>query len=138
VLSGILASQLQNALRDTPGLVSSYVFGSAATGREHRESDVDVAVLVERSVYSTPVARFDLRLALVAKLQSVVSREVDLVVLNDVPPQLARRIMTEGVRVLALDAAQDFAHLRMVLSRAADLEPFLRRTRAVKLQAIAG
>ena len=51
-------------------------------------------------------------------------------------PQLARRIMTEGLRLLARDPELDRAHLRVVLSRAADLEPFLRRARAVKLRAL--
>jgi uncharacterized protein len=119
------------------GLVSAYLFGSAASGRSHRESDVDVAVLVDRATYPTSADRFELRLTQAGGLRRVVGREVDLVVLNDAPPQFARRIMTEGQRLLLLDPLQDRSCLRVVLSRAADLEPFLRRTRAVKLRAIA-
>jgi len=131
-----VSDTLRDALRAVPGLVSAYLFGSAATGREHRESDVDVAVLADRTTYPTPADRFELRLTASSTLRQATGREVDLVVLNDTPPQFARRIMTEGQRLLSNDALQEHAHLRMVLSRAADLEPFLRRTRAIKLQAV--
>jgi predicted nucleotidyltransferase len=132
-----MADRLRDALRDTPGLVSAYLFGSTATGRDHADSDVDVAVLVDRTTHPTPADRFELRLTAIATLRRAAGREVDLVILNDAPPQLARRIMVEGERLLVLDSQQELAHLRVVRSRAADLEPFLRRTRAVKLQAIA-
>ena len=131
-----MSDALQDALRAIPGLVSAYLFGSAATGREHRESDVDVAVLVDRAAYPTAAERFELRLTVSTALHQAAARDVDLVILNDTPPQFARRIMTEGYRLLSNDAQQEHAHLRMVLSRAADLEPFLRRTRAIKLQAV--
>jgi predicted nucleotidyltransferase len=131
-----MSDALREALRAIPGLVSAYLFGSAATGREHRESDVDVAMLVDRMTYPTPADRFELRLTASSALRRATRREVDLVILNDTPPQLARRIMTEGRRLLSNDALQEHAHLRIVLSRAADLEPFLRRTREIKLNAV--
>jgi len=80
--------------------------------------------------------RVDLRVRLAGALAGATGRDVDLVILNDVPPQLARRIMTEGRRLVLTDAAANHAHLRTMLSRAADLEPFLRRTRAIKLDAL--
>lgn len=36
-------------------------------------------------------------------LQRATGREVDLVILNDAPPQLARRLMTEGQRVADIE-----------------------------------
>jgi hypothetical protein len=61
---------------------------------------------------------------------------VDVVVLNDAPPHLVRRIMTEGRRLWCADAQADLAARLTALSRAADLEPFLRRMRAIKLDAL--
>ena len=128
---------LIEALDGVDGLVSAYLFGSVASGRAHRESDVDVDVLLDRRKSPTAAERFDVRLTLIGPLQSAVGREVDLVVLNDAPPQLARHIMTMGRRLVVKDAERDHAQLRVMLSRAADLEPFLRRLRAVKLRALA-
>lgn len=137
VAADALTAALTTALEQVHGVASAYLFGSVAAGRAHRESDVDVAVLLERQVYPSRADRFEARLRLIGQLQAATGRDIDLVVLNDAPPQLARHIMTGGTRLLAANPILDHAHLRTTLSRAADLEPFLRRARAVKLAAIA-
>jgi uncharacterized protein len=131
-----LVDALVASLAGYEGVVSAYLFGSEAQGRAHRESDVDVAVLLSRKVYPLAADRFEVRLRLTGRLQAAVRREVDLVILNDASPQLARRIMTGGRRLLVAEPGVDHAHRRTMLSRAADLEPFLKRTRAVKLAAL--
>lgn len=120
-----------------PGVVSAYLFGSMANGRAHRESDVDVGILLDRRVHPTTAQRFEMRLRLTGRLGAAVARDVDLVILNDAPPQLARHIMTRGLRLMISNAAVDHEFLRTVLSRAADVEPFLHSTRRLKLVAIA-
>ena len=132
-----LIARLVAALSSAEGVTAAYLFGSAATGREHRQSDVDIAVRLDPGRYPTGAARFEARLGLIGALQRAAGREVDLVILNEAPPHLAREIMTAGTRLLVADADEEFAHLRLTLSRAADLAPFLRRARAVKLRAVA-
>lgn len=128
---------LPPVLKEESGVVSAYLFGSHAEERAHRESDIDVGVLLGYEAYPTARARFDARLKLSARIAAALRmREVDLVVLNDAPPLLARRIVTEGRRVFCADADADHAFVRDVQLRAADLEPFLRRTRSLKLDAI--
>lgn len=120
------------------GLVSAYVFGSHATGDVHRESDLDVGVLLDPTMYVTGSGRFEARLTLVAALKRALGTSaVDLVVLNDAPPHLVRRVLMDGTRVFCANPEQDHAARRTALLRAADLEPFLRRMRAIKLRAIA-
>lgn len=53
------------------------------------------------------------------------------------PPHLGRGIVTLGQRLFCADPEADHAYVRDVQLRAADLEPFLRRTRRVKLSALA-
>jgi predicted nucleotidyltransferase len=121
--SAILAS------RPMPGVVSAYAFGSVVENRAHSESDLDVGVLLDRRIYPTERARFEAQLDLRRHLSpALVGREVDLVVLNDAPPLLARRI-ARGVRIHCDDPALDHAFQRDVQLRAADLEPFIRRMR---------
>lgn len=132
-----LTATLTAALDGSKGVASAYLFGSMATGRAHRESDVDVGVLLDRRVYPQPGDRFEARLRLIGLLQAATGRDIDLVVLNDAPPHLARHIMTAGQRLLVADPALDHGHLRTMLSRAADITPFLRRARAVKLAVLA-
>jgi hypothetical protein len=123
--------------RSAEGVLSAYLFGSHARGAAHRQSDVDVAVLVDRSVYPTRGARDRLRVELAAELIHVLrNNEVDVVCLQDVPPELGRRIVTEGAPVFCADRAADHAFRRDVQLRAADVEPFLRQMRARLLAAL--
>src|SRR5437667_11519749 len=104
-------------------VVSAYLFGSHAERRAHRESDIDVAVLLDRQSYPDEAARFDLRVRLIGALGSALkSNHVDLVVLNDAPPGLARAVVTRGRRVFCRDAEADHVFRRTTLLRAADLE----------------
>lgn len=117
---------------------SAYLFGGHAAGREHRDSDVDVAVLLPWERFPTRRERFERRLRLTADLIAALHRnDVDLVVLNDLPPLLGRRIVTEGVALARRDAEADHAYRRDVQLRAADLEPFLRRMEGIQLEALA-
>ena len=120
------------------GLVSAYLFGSHAEGRAHRESDLDVAVLLDRRALPGSRERFEAGLRLSSRLQdALATRDIDLVVLNDAPPGLGRHVVSRGRRLLAFDREADHAFVRNVQLRAADLEPFLRRARGLKIQALA-
>lgn len=119
------------------GVVSAYLFGSHAAGRAHRESDVDVAVLLDWRRHPDRGERFDLRVRLTSELISVLHHnEVDLVVLNDAPPLFGRRIVWEGTRVFVADPEADRAYVRDVQLRAADVAPWLARARRRKLEAL--
>jgi hypothetical protein len=136
--SSDLADTLSEAFRaHAVGVISAYLFGRHAAGTAHRESDLDVGILLEWEAFPDAAARFDERIRLGAVLVGELHcNDVDLVILNDAPPQLARHVLTAGRRVFCHDAEADHAFLRTALSRAADLEPFLRRTRRIKLAAI--
>lgn len=124
------------AMEDAPVVVSAYLFGSVAEGRAHRESDVDVGVLLDWSTHPDRAERFDVGLRLAGALQAVLGRTLDVVVLNDAPPLLGRHVVTHGRRLLCRDAAADHLHVRDVQLRAADLEPWLRRLRPIQLAAL--
>ncbi|MEO6195381.1 MAG: nucleotidyltransferase domain-containing protein [Thermoanaerobaculia bacterium] len=120
------------------GVASVYLFGSHAEGRAHRESDVDVGILLDWGRHPDSRERFEMRLRLGSDLISVVGcNEVDVVILNDAPPLLGRKIIYDGLRVYLGKPATDHAYVRDVQIRAADLEPWLNRWRKLKLEALA-
>jgi predicted nucleotidyltransferase len=134
-----LEQRLTVALRelDAEGVVSAYLFGSHAEARAHRESDVDVGVLLDRRALPGARDRFEAGLRLSSRIQSALAtRHVDLVVLNDAPPGLGRHVVGCGRRLACFDREADHAFVRDVQLRAADLEPFLRRARRLKLEAL--
>lgn len=120
-----------------PGVASARLFGSQRSGTSHRESDIDVGVLLDRRRYPDRVDRGGARVDLISGLIGATRHnEVDVVILNDAPPLFARRILLEGLVVLVHDEAADRAFLLQTLSRAADLEPWLRRMSTRKLEAL--
>ncbi len=120
------------------GVASVYLFGSHAEGRAHRESDIDIAVLLQWNHYPTSQDRFEARIDLGSELIAVLHHnEVDLVILNDVPPLLGRKIVYDGIRVFLGDPEADHVYVRDVQIQAADVEPWLRRLRKLRLEALA-
>ena len=72
-----------------------YVFGSAATGRMRRVSDLDVAVLLGKPL--NPARSVDYRLQLMTDLGAALHRsDIEIVILNDAPPLLAHRVLSKG------------------------------------------
>lgn len=119
------------------GVASVYLFGSHGAGRPHRESDIDVGVLLDRRRHPTRKERFEVRVRLGSELiDALDSNDVDVVILNDAPPLLGRRVVTEGRSVFRSDPEADLRYVRDVQLRAADLRPFLERTRRIKLEAL--
>lgn len=122
---------------ESTAVVCAYLFGSHAEGRAHRESDVDIGVLLDREKYPTVRERFEARVRLIGALGSLLeTNDVDLVILNDAPPELGARIATEGVRIYCSNEDKLHAFVRDIQLRAADVAPFLERMRRIKLEVI--
>jgi hypothetical protein len=119
------------------GVVAAYLHGSHAAGRPHRESDVDLGVVLGYAEYPTSRDRFEAGLRLRSALQPALGTvSLDLVVLNDAPAGLAAAVVTGGQCIHCADAEADHAFRRDSQLRAADLAPFLRRTAVLKREAI--
>lgn len=116
----------------------AFLFGSAAAGRAHRESDVDVAVLFDIARLPTAERRFTERLRLAHRLALHFGTDaIDLVVLNDASTLIRRAVLRSGSRFFASStrAALDFERDTQLL--AADLAPFVECTRRLNLAALA-
>lgn len=117
---------VEGVVAQAPGVAAAYVFGSVARGESRPESDVDVGVLyTEQPPATLQGVVGDLRRV----LQRALGREVDLVVLNDAPPDLVHRVLRDGVLVCDRDRPTRLAF--EVKSRNAywDVLPFLERYR---------
>ena len=118
-------------------VVSAYLFGSHARGTAHRESDVDVGVVLDRERLPGRPDRSRRANRLASELIAALhENEVQVVVLNDAPPELVAKAVTEGRRLYCRDEEEDRIFVRDVLLRHADLKPFLERMRRIKLEAL--
>ena len=100
---------------------AAYVFGSVASGRTRKDSDIDIAVLIRKnSVRDT----LKYRLKLMADLGSALHRsDVDVVILNEAPPLLAHRILSKGKLIFERSASARVRFQVATAKRYSDLVP---------------
>lgn len=101
-----LPAALAQRIRDTlPGVQGVWLFGSRASGQEHRASDWDLAVLGASPF--DPVAVFDLGLELGVQAR----RDVDLIDLRRAPLVLRNQVIALGRLIGTVDgpACEQFA-----------------------------
>ncbi len=129
VLKDSAADEIRKALlfyleRGAPkGIVSLYLWMGEGEGGTPRDSDLDVAVLLDPGVFPDRRSRGRLRLTLGADLMHALrDNYVDLVILNDAPLALAKKIVLGWQRIYCADAEADGGFSRDVRLRAADLE----------------
>lgn len=79
-----LLAKLNQFFETYPGVRLAYLFGSVASGRQTRESDADVAVLLDEGYTYAAVTHLS------GALTDLLHHEVDLVVLNDCNPLVAK------------------------------------------------
>jgi predicted nucleotidyltransferase len=103
------------------GIAAAYLFGSVARGTAGPRSDVDVGVLYA----GAPPAGLG-RFSLEGEIEEVLRRPVQVVTLNDAPPDLVHRVLRDGILVCERDRPRRVAF--EVRSRAEyfDLEPLRR------------
>ena len=112
--------------RESNGITAVYLFGSVARGEARPASDVDVAVLFERTPPRTLRGRpFELE----AALESTLRRQVQIVTLNDAAPDLVHRVLRDGRLILDRDPAFRIRFEVQARNAYFDLEPVRRAYR---------
>jgi predicted nucleotidyltransferase len=120
---------IETALRELfaaepEGTVAAYVFGSMARGSAGPRSDIDVAVLYAAA---PPATLEGLPLDLQVRIERLVGRPAQVVVLNTAPPSLVHRVLRDGVLLLdrnpsaritfEVRARNDFFDLQPIVAR---------------------
>jgi predicted nucleotidyltransferase len=81
-------------------IAAVYLFGSTATGRDLRGSDLDLAIVTKKRISSRE------RLKIAADLSSRLRRDVDLVVFGQAAPLLQHQILKYGRLICENDPAE--------------------------------
>lgn len=119
---------LRASLLDTAGVVTAYLFGSMARGDAGAESDVDVAILLD---HQPPPSLASMPLDLEARLERLLDRPVQIVVLNQAPPDLVHRVLRDGRILVDRDRPRRLRFEVQARNEYFDIAPILRRYREV-------
>jgi predicted nucleotidyltransferase len=119
--------RLQAIVADAPAdVVAVYLFGSVARGTATAASDVDLGVLLRTRPPSTLEGRM---LDYQGDLEAVLGCPVQIVLLNDAPPDLAHRVLRDGRLLLERDRAARIRFEVATRNRYFDLLPILNEYR---------
>ena len=126
-----LVTRLTRALEPRVEILEAYLFGSQARGDAHRQSDVDVAVYIDKSLADE--GHWGYRAELTTSLMNALgTNDVDVVVLNQAPPLLYHRVLRDGVLLVTRDLQATTTRAGYALSRYFDFLPQLDKMDAAR------
>ncbi|MCY4635063.1 MAG: nucleotidyltransferase domain-containing protein [Acidobacteria bacterium] len=118
---------LARGLRTEPTVRLAWLFGSRARGTARRDSDVDVAVLVDDVCADGSGALKDSYFRVIGVLgRAVRSDLIDVVILNHAPPLLRHRVLRDGVLLYARSEVERVRFVHRTTREYLDFEPRLR------------
>ncbi len=108
------------------GIVCAWLFGSVARGSARPDSDVDVAVLLDRE---PPETLEGSAATMAGDVEAAIGRPVDLVVLNRAPVDLIHRVLRDGLLLVERDRNARVRFEVRARNEFFDLKPHLDRYR---------
>lgn len=118
-----LQSELRRILAHQPVLLA-YLYGSLPRGQVTPLSDVDIALVTELSLSS--LKRLDLELDVETALAGADISKADVRIINDAPPAVRGRIVTEGRLLYCRDEKKRVEFEAQARAQYFDLQPVLR------------
>ncbi|MEA1925134.1 MAG: nucleotidyltransferase domain-containing protein [Candidatus Altiarchaeota archaeon] len=87
--------QLKKSINNTEGVISAYIFGSIAEGRETKLSDIDFAFYLDESL--TKEKKTEIKLKLINNLTQIMGTDnIDVIIMNNAPTTLRYNALKSG------------------------------------------
>ena len=116
--------ELQEIFRKE-GVVLAYLFGSQVRGTTHHFSDIDIGVLLNKSIPQNTY--FDKTLKLMGELGHILSTDhIDVVILNQAKPFLRYQVVFGGNLLFESNAATRIFYANSVMKEYQDTKHILR------------
>jgi len=112
-----LINKLKAYFEDKSEVIAVYLFGSLATGKEDRSSDVDLGILLDTHDRTIEVEK---RNQYMTALANILKKEIHPVILNSASEELMRQIFLKGKCILVKDPKKLSLFKMTMLTRIAD------------------
>jgi predicted nucleotidyltransferase len=119
-----LTIRLKNFFKEKPEIIAVYLFGSQATDKAGRSSDVDIGVLLDTG---ERVPQIEKRNQYMVELANILRKEIHIVILNLAGEELMRQIFAKGTCILVKDQKKLSLFKMTMFSRIADFGYYRRR-----------
>ena len=117
VMKNNLTARLKEYFKDKPEVVAVYIFGSQATGKKTRSSDVDVGILLDTKNRATEIEK---RNQYMVDLADILRKEIHPIILNSAGEELMRQIFTKGDCLLVKNQKKLSLFKMTMIARIAD------------------
>lgn len=111
-------------------IVAAYLYGSAAEGTEHADSDIDIAVLFEQPPDDLP--ELDIAQELAAELDT--PREIDVRVLNDAGLRFTHQVLKHGTQIYTCDEDAAVEFEEEFYRRYLDMKPLIEEHDRIRME----
>lgn len=120
----IIQNKLKHYFAKREEILLAFLFGSIAKDKTTAISDIDIAVMLDKSKIDETKTPYGYKAELLAKLISVLSyNEIDLIILNDAPLLLKHRIVQSGREIYTKDEKLGAEFRVKVMEQFLDLKP---------------
>jgi predicted nucleotidyltransferase len=122
---------------DYETVIAVYMYGSCVRGDARKDSDVDLAFLLDQKAYiEDPLEAATPAYLLAARFGLMVDREIDVMILNSASLEMVYEIVSTGTCVYEVEAERRLEYEIKIRGLYFDFRPFIENLRAKKLEAL--
>lgn len=114
-----IIKKCKDILMEYEDIIFAYIFGSYVSGKIRVDSDIDIAIYLEKNIDIYTYIEIKMNLS------EVLKREVDLVILNNAPPLLKYEIYKNNILIFSRDKTLESKYKVKTLFEYNDVKRYL-------------
>lgn len=120
----------EKVIRDHEEISIAYLYGSAAKDTVHKDSDIDIGLLLNKGFKPDPLYTGKIAREIEKEVGS--EREVDVRTLNDKPITFQHQVLKNGRRIFSRDEKTRIKFETRVYDRYLDYKPFFEQYNKIR------
>ena len=128
-----LINKLKAYFEDKSEVIAVYIFGSQATDKTGRSSDVDIGILLDTSERVAQIEKIN---QYMVELANILRKEIHPVILNSAGEELMRQIFAKGKCILVKDQKKLSLFKMTMFARIADFGYYRNQMQACLIRII--